>query len=75
MPTPRPRPRRPVAAPRQSAIVDAVAECQDCDWHATTKNAAPIAATHAARTGHLVVAQATIVTHFNPRRSPNVRAH
>jgi len=40
-------------------VVEATADCQDCDWEAYRRNALGLAAQHHDRTGHHVIATET----------------
>lgn len=52
---------------RSSNVVEAYAECHDCDWTAASKNAAGIAAQHARRNQHEVTVTVTMATNYMRR--------
>lgn len=56
---------------RRSGVIDAAAECDECDWSTTyRKNALANGALHAARTGHQVHFVQSIGGTYNPKDIP-----
>ena len=60
--------RLPALANRYSGVLDAQAECRDCDWeNRNRKNALATASVHARRTGHEVHVEQTVGVAYNRR--------
>lgn len=54
---------------RISGIVEAGAECRDCGWSCSARNAMGLAAQHCDRTGHVVGCHQIIHTTYGPSGS------
>lgn len=52
--------------PDRSGVSGAMAECYTCGWTGSARNAVGLAAQHAKRTGHEVVAEQVISMIWNP---------
>lgn len=58
---------------RISGIVEASAECYECNWRCEARNAVGLAAQHTDRTGHVCASQQTLVTTYGPSGTPPER--